>query len=99
MVHEIAMLTIDPANAAAFEEALREAVNLFRRAEGCRSMVVERSIETPGSYRLVVGWDNIDAHMVTFRQSDDFATWRGLVGGFFVEPPQVQHTTRVIDGF
>lgn len=91
MVTEIAYLVIDPQQAAAFEAAVEQAAPAFRSAEGCRSMRLERVIETAGHYRLVVGWDSVEAHMVTFRESDAFQLWRSLAGPFFAEPPRVEH--------
>ena len=29
--------------------------------------------------------------MVDFRESEAFQEWRGIVGGFFVKPPAVEH--------
>lgn len=91
MVTEIAYITIDPARAAAFETAVAEAAASFRADSGCRSMRLERVVEDPAQYRLVVGWDSVEAHMVTFRNSPNFTRWRELAGPFFVEPPRVEH--------
>ena len=44
MITEIAIITIDPTNAAAFESAVQKAAPLFRAAQGCRSMALERVI-------------------------------------------------------
>ena len=99
MIHEIAEITIKPATGAAFEAAVREAVPLFQRATGCLSMRIERTIERPETYRLVIGWATLENHTVDFRGSDDFQAWRGLVGGFFAEPPKVEHTETVVTGF
>lgn len=91
MITEIAYITIDPAKAAAFEAAVAEAAPAFRNAEGCHGMAIERVVEDPAQYRLRVLWESVDHHMVTFRNSDAFQTWRGLAGPFFVEPPRVEH--------
>lgn len=99
MIHEIAEITIKPDTQAAFEAAVREAVPLFQRATGCLSMRIERTIERPTTYRLVIGWATLENHTVDFRGSDDFQAWRGLVGGFFAEPPKVEHTETVVTGF
>ncbi|HEY5854607.1 MAG TPA: antibiotic biosynthesis monooxygenase family protein [Aldersonia sp.] len=95
MVWEIAKIEIDPSNSEAFENALREAVPLFRRAPGCRAMQVRHSLKHPHRYFLVVDWDTVDDHLVGFRNSPDFARWRELVGGFFARPPEVEHAARL----
>ena len=98
-VREIVTLRIDPADASAFEAAVARAVPLFRDAPGCRSMTLERSIEQPGSYLLVVGWESVEAHMTGFRGSEAFGRWRALVGPFLIAPPEVEHVERVVTGF
>jgi len=92
MITEIALLTIDPSKSAAFEAAVAQAAPAFRGAEGCHGMALERVIEDPSRYRLVVQWDSVEHHMVTFRASPAFQTWRGLAGPFFTAPPAVEHS-------
>ncbi len=96
MIHEIATLTIDPARASDFEAAVSAARPHFEAAKGFVSFALERSIESPERYRLVVGWESVEAHMVDFRESDGFQQWRALAGPFFVQPPSVEHVWRVI---
>jgi quinol monooxygenase YgiN len=91
MITEIANITIDPARAAAFEAAVAEAAPHFRSAEGCHAMRLERVVEDPALYRLVVSWASVEAHTVTFRNSPGFARWRELAAPFFVAPPHVEH--------
>jgi quinol monooxygenase YgiN len=95
MVNEIALITIDPANAAAFEAAVAEAAPLFKAAQGCHGMALERGVEDPAIYRLLVQWENVDHHMVTFRETAAFQVWRELAGPFFTAPPSVVHSTEV----
>lgn len=95
MIREIATLTIDPATAGAFEAAARQARPLFLAADGCRAMHLERVIETPGRYRLVVEWETVAHHTEIFRNSDAFREWRALAGPYFTAPPEVVHTETV----
>jgi quinol monooxygenase YgiN len=94
MITEIATLTIDPANAAAFEAAVAEAAASFKSDTGCHGMALERIIENPGDYRLLVKWDSVEAHMA-FRETPAFQTWRGLAGPFFAGAPSVVHSESV----
>jgi len=91
MINEHAYLTIDPANAAKFEAAVAEARACFEELDYCYSMNLAKIIETPGKYILIVTWESLEHHMVNFRESENFQTWRGLVGSFFTEAPQVEH--------
>ena len=97
MIHEIAEIDVTPGDEAAFEAAVAEAVPHFRNAVGCRSIALNRSIESPERYRLVVGWDSVDDHVIGFRESAGFQAWRGLVGRYFAKPPRVEHVASVIE--
>jgi len=99
MVFEIAQIDVKPGSEAEFESGVAKAAPLFKRAKGCRSMELQRSIEQPSRYRLLVGWDTVESHTVDFRGSADFQEWRKLVGHCFASPPQVEHTTQVVKGF
>ena len=99
MVLEIAQIDVKPGMEADFEAGVAKAAALFKRAKGCQGMELQRGIEKPGRYRLVVQWDTIENHNVDFRGSPDFQEWRGLVGHYFASPPEVEHTQTVVAGF
>lgn len=99
MIHEFAQISINPADAAAFEAAAAEAVQHFRSAKGCLSMRIDRTIEEPGHYLLIVGWETLEAHTETFRSSSGYAAWRDLIGKFFIEPVSVTHVQTAVTGF
>lgn len=92
MITEIAQIRIDPARAPDFESAVAEAAKVFEVADGCRGMRLERGIVDPAKYRLVVQWDSVEHHMVSFRNSAGFQTWRALAGPFFIDTPVVDHS-------
>lgn len=99
MITEIATLTIDPGQAEAFEKAVAEAAPLFQGAQGCYGMRLEQVIETPEKYHLLVQWESVEHHMVTFRESEAFQQWRALAGPYFVEPPSVVHSRQAANYF
>jgi len=99
MITEIAHLTIEPADAEKFEDAVAKASGAFRDAEGCYGMVLERVIEHTGQYQLRVQWKSVDDHLIGFRNSAGFQVWRGLVGSFFSATPQVEHSEVVAKYF
>lgn len=99
MIHEIAHIRIKPDSKQGFEAAVKAAEWHFKVAKGCRSFRLERTIEDPLAYRLVVGWDSVEDHMVTFRATEGFAEWRALIAPHFAEPPEVYHVELVLTGF
>ncbi|MFC7047557.1 antibiotic biosynthesis monooxygenase family protein [Emcibacter nanhaiensis] len=99
MIQEIAQIKIDPARAADFEAAVANSAPVFKAAKGCRGMKLEKVIEDPACYRLLVTWETVEDHMVHFRDSDGFRTWRANAGPFFVDPPVVVHSVLVENYF
>lgn len=92
MILEHADIRIDPSKSAAFEEAILRGVNtVIAQAKGFKGFQVQRSIESPGRYLLLIQWETLDNHTVDFRGSDAFAQWRAIVGPFFAQPPVVEH--------
>ena len=99
MILEIAQIDVKPGMEAQFEAGVASAAPLFRRAKGCITMELQRSIEKPSRYRLFVQWETLENHTVDFRGSEDFQEWRRLVGPYFEHPPEVEHTQQVLKGF
>ena len=99
MVTEIAQIDVKPGMEAEFEAGVKNAAPVFKRAKGCRSMDLQRSVEKPARYRLLVGWETLENHTNDFRGSADFQEWRKLVGHCFAAPPEVEHVTQVVQGF
>jgi len=92
MILEHADIRIDPVKAADFEAAImRGASTVIAQAQGFKGYKVNRSIESPGRYILMIYWDTLEDHTVGFRQSDAFTQWRSIVGPFFLQPPVVEH--------
>ena len=99
MILEIAQFEITHGMQAEFEEGVRAATHLFKRAKGCSAMMLTRSHEMPSRYRLFVRWGTLENHTQDFRGSPDFQEWRRLVGHCFESPPQVEHVREVPGGF
>ncbi|RWR05765.1 antibiotic biosynthesis monooxygenase family protein [Paenirhodobacter populi] len=96
MIHEVAAIQIKPEAGILFERAFLRAVPLFERAKGCRFIRLERSVEDPLRYLIVIGWDMIEDHVSGFRSSEDYGRWRDLVGDLFAAPPLVDHTEVIV---
>ena len=99
MIYEIAKITVKPGLEAEFEGGVLQAQPLFKRAKGCLGMELQRVVERPLDYRLVIRWATLEDHTVHFRGSEDFQAWRRLVGTCFAAPPDVEHASIVVGGF
>lgn len=96
MILEHCDIEIDPTKGAEFEQAILRGVNtVIAKAQGFQGFKVNRSIESPARYLLLIYWDTLENHTVDFRGSAAFADWRAVVGSFFTKPPFVEHMTLV----
>jgi len=95
MILEVAILHIKPEEMKNFEAVFPKVEPIFRSVKGYISHELQRCVETEGRYHFLIRWESIEAHTVNFRQSAKFQEFRGLVGGFFAQPPLAEHFERV----
>ncbi|MEN9236623.1 MAG: antibiotic biosynthesis monooxygenase family protein [Thermostichus sp. DG_1_6_bins_120] len=88
---EVAQLQVNPGSEAAFEAAIDQAFAYLRQTDGYQQHQLHQCIEQPQQYLLLIQWGSLDAHLVNFRQSENFVRWRALIGPYFLQPPQVLH--------
>jgi heme-degrading monooxygenase HmoA len=94
MILELADIRIRPGEQAAFDEAIVRGVStVISQARGFRGWKVNKGIESPERYLLMIFWDTLEDHTVHFRGGPLFAQWRAIVGPYFAQPPQVEHYT------
>lgn len=92
MILERCDIEIEPSKSVAFEEAiLRGVETVIALSPGFHGFKVNRSIESPAHYLLMIYWDTLENHTIDFRGSAAFADWRAIVVPFFVKPPVVEH--------
>jgi heme-degrading monooxygenase HmoA len=95
VILEHALLRISPGHEGAFEEAFGEAREVVARAEGFVDLQVWRGIEEPLTYRLLIRWDSVEAHLDGFRGSALYQRWSELLRPHFSDPPEVSHGAAV----
>jgi heme-degrading monooxygenase HmoA len=95
MILEAALLSIDPAQTAAFEAAFAQARLVIAQSPGFLTVQLQRCVELEGRYLLLVQWRTLEDHTVGFRQSPRFTQWRALIGPYFAAPPELHHYERV----
>ena len=91
MILEVAEIDVKPGEEAKFEASVTAAKPFFARADGFRSLMLQRSIEHRTRYLLFVQWETLEDHIVHFRNSENFTEWRRLAGPYFAVPPRVEH--------
>ncbi len=94
MILELADIRIGAGKNADFDAAIVRGIDtVISQAKGFRGYKVNKGLESPERYLLMIFWDTLENHTVDFRESPAFAQWRAIVGPFFAQPPQVEHFT------
>jgi len=96
MILEMAVLNVKPGKANEFEAAFAKAQSIISSAAGYVSHQLQRCVETPNRYLLLVQWQSLEDHMERFRQSAAFQEWRQLLHHFYDPFPTVEHYTPLL---
>jgi quinol monooxygenase YgiN len=91
MVTEIALFTAAPGKEEELGKAISNGLNIIRQHPECKAAKVERCIEQPDQYMLVVTWTSLEAHTEGFRGGPLFPQWRAQINGLFSGQPVVFH--------
>ena len=91
MILEVAPLQVRAGQSAAFEAAFLEAQRIISAMPGYISHELQRCIERPGEYVLLVRWASLEAHEVGFRKSARYQDWKRLLHHFYEPFPVVSH--------
>ena len=78
-----------------FIVAMEELAGLIGSAEGAHGHTVQRSIESPERFVLLIRWDSVEAHE-RFRSSPAFDGWKGRLGTHR-DHIHVEHLETVLD--
>ena len=96
MILEIADIRIAPGKQADFDEAIQRGVaTVASKATGFRGYKVNKGVESPERYILMIYWETLENHTVDFREGPLFPQWRAIIGPYFAAPPVVEHFTLV----
>lgn len=95
MILEVAVLHVIPGREQEFEAAFAEARQIIAASPGCLSHQLQRCVEAPGKYLLLVGWRSLEDHTVGFRQSAPYAEWKRRLHHFYDPFPVVEHFVEV----
>ena len=91
MILESAILNVKPGQSADFEAAFAQASPIIASMHGYIRHELQRCIETPERYLLLVWWATLEDHTVGFRGSPEYREWRRLLHHFYDPFPTVEH--------
>jgi len=96
MILELAILDVRAGECPAFETAFAEAKEIISAMPGFDHLELERCLEDPNRYVLIVGWDRLEDHTEGFRTSEAYQRWRDLLHHFYDPFPTVEHYEPVV---
>jgi heme-degrading monooxygenase HmoA len=97
MILEVADILIPVGKNAEFDAAIQRGVEtVISKAQGFRGYKVNKGVESPERYLLMIYWDTLEDHTNAFRGGPLFPEWRAIVGPFFAQPPVVEHFSLVV---
>ena len=95
MILEVAILDVRPGQNAGFEEAFLKAQAIISSMPGYISHELNRCIEKPNRYILLVQWETLEHHTKGFRGSAEYQEWKSLLHHFYHPFPEVEHYAAV----
>lgn len=91
MVTEVAIFTALAGKEDELGPAIVRGLDVIRQHPECISSRVERCIEKPEQYMLIVNWTSLEAHTEDFRGGPLYPQWRSHINGLFEANPLVFH--------
>jgi heme-degrading monooxygenase HmoA len=96
MILEVAVLNVKKDQTAAFEAAFKQASPIIASMPGYSSHELQRCLEVPNRYILLVRWETLEDHTIGFRQSAEYQEWKRLLHHFYDPFPTVEHYEMVL---
>ena len=91
MILEVAVLDVRAGSEAAYEAAFRQASSIIASMPGYICHELQRCIEVPNRYLLLVNWNSLEAHTIGFRGAREYQEWKRLLHHFYDPFPTVEH--------
>ena len=96
MITEHALLEVVAGREDEFVVAMEKAASIIAASPGFVSLRVERGVERPGCFLLLVEWERLEDHTEGFRGSEAFEAWRHALHHFYDPFPVVEHFAPVV---
>lgn len=96
MILEVALLNVRDGLEPEFEAAFAQASPIIASMPGYISHQLQRCVEAPNRYVLLVNWTSLEAHTVGFRSSPEYQRWKQLLHHFYDPFPTVEHYELVV---
>jgi len=91
MILEVAVLTVKPKLTVEFLAAFKKAQLIIQAIPGYITHELQKCIEVPNQFLLLVKWGKLEDHTIGFRQSAKYQNWKQLLHHFYDPFPTVEH--------
>lgn len=95
MILEVAILDVIPGQEDQFQADFQQAQNIIAAMPGYLGHELQRCIEQPSRYLLLVHWQTLEDHVQGFRQSPQYQQWKTLLHHYYDPFPTVEHYAAV----
>ena len=96
MILEMAVLNVRPRQVSDFEQSFAQAQSIIASMPGYISHQLQRCLEKPERYLLLVQWRSLEDHVDGFRGSPQYQEWKALLHHFYDPFPEVEHYELVL---
>ena len=96
MITEHALLQIVEGREDDFVDAMEGAKTLIAASPGFVSLRLDRCVERPGRFLLLVEWEHLEDHTEGFRRSAAYEDWRAALHHFYDPFPVVEHYETIV---
>jgi heme-degrading monooxygenase HmoA len=96
VITEHALLEVIAGREDEFVGAMGRARSIIAASPGFVSLRVERCVERPSCFLLLVEWERLEDHTVGFRGSPAYDDWRAALHHFYDPFPVVEHFEAVV---
>jgi heme-degrading monooxygenase HmoA len=91
MILEVATLDVIAGQEARFQDDFEHAQAIIASMNGYIGHQLQRCIETPSRYILLVRWETLEDHTEGFRRSPRYQEWKNLLHHYYDPFPTVEH--------
>jgi len=91
VILEAAVLDVIPGREAAFQADFATAQNIIAAMPGYLGHELQRCLERPSRFLLLVRWRQLEDHTQGFRGSADYQRWKALLHHYYDPCPEVAH--------
>ena len=97
MILEAAILFIKENQEKNFEHDFAKASQYISSIDGYLGHTLQKCLEQPNKYLLLVDWRNLEDHTIGFRESAAYLEWKKLLHHYYEPFPIVEHFETVFE--